>query len=141
MNRWEAIKEIQKHATGLRKLIYLFEEYETQPKKPDSDDEVKNVKFVLPLQIGMSPPFPRIAINTGARYGIDFDIVDVKELELEMKGKDWTPWVPIPSPVYIIECRCEKEIKSAVKTLKDAEKELNAECNKIWRDFSKMKRI
>jgi tRNA(Ser,Leu) C12 N-acetylase TAN1 len=143
MNRWKTIKEIQKHATELKKLIYLFEEFEewdTQPKKP-SVENLKNVKFILPLKTSLFSPYQRLAVSIGKRYGVDFDIVDIKELELLMNGKEWTPWVPLYKPVYITKCTKEDEIESATKNLKEAEKELDAECRKIERHIWKIRRI
>ena len=54
MNRWDTIKEIQKHSSGLKEVIYYFEEYTTQAEKYD-EDNVKSVRFILPLPVCLFP--------------------------------------------------------------------------------------
>lgn len=142
MNRWDAIQEIQKYSSGLRELSYRFEEYTTQAKEYDEDD-MKGVRFILPLGISLCFPMWATVTSIGRRYGVDLDVVDVKELELARKGATDRPWISISNykPAYTIKCTKENEIKSALSNLKSSKRELNTYLEKVYRFSSRIKRI
>jgi hypothetical protein len=142
MNRRDAMEEIQKHSSELRELFYHFEEYTTQEKRYDKDG-AKSVCFILPLGISLFFPTWTIVASIGRRYGVDLDVVDLKELELTEKGETDEPWISITNykPAYIIKCARENEIKSALDSLKNSKKELNTYLEKVHRFSSRMKQI
>jgi hypothetical protein len=54
----EGTKEIQKHALRLKEPIYFFEESEESiTSNKSSTENMKSVKFVLPLKISLFSPF------------------------------------------------------------------------------------
>jgi len=97
MNRWDAIEEIQKHSSELRELFYRFEEYTTQAKGYDDEDDLKSARVILPLGISLFLPIWTILASIGRRYGVDLDVVDVKELESTEKGVTERPWISLPT--------------------------------------------
>jgi hypothetical protein len=142
MNRLDAIEEIQKHSSELRELFYRFEEY-TAKAKGYGEDDVKSVRFIVPLGISLFFPIWTIVSSIGRRYGVDLDVVDVKEVELTEKGETDKPWISITNykPAYIIKCAKENEIQSALSNLKNSKRELNTYLEKVYRGRSRMKQI
>lgn len=136
MNKWDAVKAVQKYSRGLDELIYYFEE---NPGKEKGSDEVKALYLVLPLPIAITFPFLSPIVAIGRQFGVNFDIVDIERLKIESKDAEFVVWNPYYKPVYIVKCTEEDEVKSALEKLKKAKRALNTYLKKINRTFYETK--
>jgi hypothetical protein len=133
-----AIKEIQKHAPKLKGLIYLFEEYTEQDAEYD-EDEAKKVRFYLPLPISLYASHVP-AISAGNQNNVDFDLVDVAELEFRRSGSEFGAWHPHYRPVFTIACAQESEIEEALENLRKSRELLDSYLRQIDRNLLRWRR-
>ena len=140
MNRWNAIKKIHRYSFGLDELFYRFEEHPTEAKEYDEDD-VKGVRFILPLKISMFFPMLNVVAGIGRRCGVELDVMDIRELELEEKGETGKPWVSTYKPVYTVKCTEVIEIESALINLRSSKRELDTYLEEVYGSWSRIKRI